>query len=340
MTEQKRPRYILRELLAVTGALFAGTTVFLLLCVLFRRQPRTLAALCAGFALYLGAAAFVFFRVCLKKLRRSEQLMELYAAGYTTQDVSRLDCYFSRGTELALKHSVALLDTGKLLSLSKRQAQYLALQNQINPHFLYNTLEGIRSEALAAGLDTVADMTEYLARYFRYTISRVENLVPVSDELENIRIYFAIQQFRFKERLRLVIDCPEDERAIRACRIPKLTLQPIVENAIIHGLEGKLGTGTVRISLRLTTSRLVIRISDDGVGMPPEQLRALTEALCKTDYTGGGAVGGIALQNVNNRIRLLFGEEYSLVLHSIQNVGTDVTVTLPAGAAGAGEEPL
>lgn len=82
---------------------------------------------------------------------------------------------------MALKKAVALLDTGKLLSVSKRQAQYLALQNQINPHFLYNTLEGIRSEAVAGGLNVVADMTEYLAKFFRYTISKVENLVSVTE---------------------------------------------------------------------------------------------------------------------------------------------------------------
>ena len=136
---------------------------------------------------------------------------------------------------MALKKAVALLDTGKLLSVSKRQAQYLALQNQINPHFLYNTLEGIRSEAVAGGLNVVADMTEYLAKFFRYTISKVENLLSVTEELENIETYFAIQQFRFGDRLRLEIDDPEP--GIQNCQIPKLTMQPLVENAIIHGLE-------------------------------------------------------------------------------------------------------
>ena len=225
---------------------------------------------------------------------------------------------------------MALLDTGKLLSFSKRQAQYLALQNQINPHFLYNTLEGIRSEAVAGGLNVVADMTEYLAKFFRYTISKVENLVTVTEELENIETYFAIQQFRFGDRLRLAIDDPEP--GIQHCQIPKLTMQPLVENAIIHGLERKMGVGVVSVRLTLTEKRLIVRISDNGIGMEPETLHQLQEELCRTayDYIDSGRGAGIALLNVNNRIRLLFGEQYGITICSTPGLGTDVTVTLPA----------
>ena len=92
------------------------------------------------------------------------------------------------------------------MKLNKRQAQYLALQNQINPHFLYNTLESIRSEVLIAGLTSVSDMTEALASFFRYTISKVENLVSVEEELQNCETYFKIQQYRFGERLQLTIE--------------------------------------------------------------------------------------------------------------------------------------
>ena len=331
---KRKNRYVLQSLLAVIMALFLTLAVYMLLCCVYRGNPGAILAISGGFLLLLCGIAYGFFRVGVVQIRRNEQLMELYATGYTIEDVGRLDCYFSKGTELALKKTVELLDTGKLLNLSKRQAQYLALQNQINPHFLYNTLEGIRSEAVMAGLDVVADMTESLAKFFRYTVSKVESLVSVSDELDNIRTYFAIQQFRFKDRLHLVIDCPADEQAILNCRLPKLTLQPVVENAIIHGLERKVGDGTVRICLTLTANRLIIQVSDDGVGMQSAQLDALTEALSKTTYdyitSPGADKGGIALQNVNNRIRLLFGEEYGIVLHSVANMGTDVIITLPA----------
>lgn len=228
-----------------------------------------------------------------------------------------------------------ILMSGKLFTLNKRQAQYLALQNQINPHFLYNTLDGIRSEALIAGVSHVAEMTEALAAYFRYTISKVENLVTVDEELKNCEIYFKIQQYRFGDRIRLVIDCKEEnEGEIRQCLIPKLTLQPILENSIIHGTELKLGQGTQTIHLMLTESRLLIRVSDDGVGIDAKTLARVNSRLGRSDGQIGDEkqeeTGGIALYNVNHRIHLIFGEEYGLHIFSMEHVGTDVEISIPA----------
>lgn len=226
-----------------------------------------------------------------------------------------------------------VLKSPEMMDLNKRQAQYLALQNQINPHFLYNTLESIRGEALIAGMDNIADMTEALAKFFRYTITKVENLVSVEEELDNCETYFLIQQYRFGSRLKLHILYEEENREnIMNCRIPKLTLQPVLENSIIHGTELKIGTGNLTIRFELTDKRLIIRISDDGVGMDEQTLAKLNRQLGR----GGNALaeygekkGGIALVNVNNRIHLLFGEEYGMHIYSIQGKGTDVEVTLP-----------
>ncbi len=226
-----------------------------------------------------------------------------------------------------------VLKSPEMMDLNKRQAQYLALQNQINPHFLYNTLESIRGEALIAGMDNIADMTEALAKFFRYTITKVENLVSVEEELDNCETYFLIQQYRFGSRLKLHILYEEENREnIMNCRIPKLTLQPVLENSIIHGTELKIGTGNLTIRFELTDKRLIIRISDDGVGMDEQTLAKLNRQLGR----GGKALaecgekkGGIALVNVNNRIHLLFGEEYGMHVYSIRGKGTDVEVTLP-----------
>lgn len=148
-----------------------------------------------------------------------------------------------------------LLNSSELMKRNKRQAQYLALQNQINPHFLYNTLESIRSEALIAGLGQLAEMTEALASFFRYTISKLENLVSVEEELQNCETYFKIQQYRFAERLALSIQCDgQDWDRIYNCRLPKLTMQPILENSIIHGTERKLGVGHLKIHLEIRAS--------------------------------------------------------------------------------------
>ena len=137
--------------------------------------------------------------------------------------------------QLQMQSVAQILRSPQRIDLNKRQAQYLALQNQINPHFLYNTLESIRGEALIAGLDSVADMTEALAKFFRYTITKVENLVSVEEELDNCETYFGIQKYRFGDRLNLHIEYePEDFDTIMNCRIPKLTLQPVLELSLIH----------------------------------------------------------------------------------------------------------
>lgn len=259
-------------------------------------------------------------------------LLEGYSDGQTV--CSALSYALSPTEERMLRQMQQALDPAHLFNLNKRQAQYLALQNQINPHFLYNTLESIRSEAMLAQLDSVADMTEALATFFRYTISKVENLVPVEEELQNCETYFHIQKYRFGDRLCLKIQCaPEDRDELYHCRLPKLTLQPILENSIIHGTELKIGTGNLTIQLQRTDKRLLIRVSDDGVGMDEETLTRLNNRLGQ-----GGLVnsqpkeethGGVALVNVDNRIRLLFGEEYGLHVYSMVGIGTDVEITLP-----------
>lgn len=130
-------------------------------------------------------------------------------------------------------------DRSRQMKILKKQAQYLALQNQINPHFLYNTLECIRSEAIINKINTVAKMTEALATFFRYTISDLDKLVPVSAELDNINNYYIIQHYRFGNRLSLKIDMDGDNNKILELYVPKLTLQPVVENAVFHGIEKK-----------------------------------------------------------------------------------------------------
>ena len=276
------------------------------------------------------------FYFVVKPYLRFEKMMRLFTDGYTTMEIS--DLYDGTPTPAGyrlLERMNDMMDSSELLKLNKRQAQYLALQNQINPHFLYNTLESIRSEALIAGLGSVAEMTEALATFFRYTISKVENLVSVEEEIQNCETYFRIQQYRFGTRLSLSIECdPDDRDEIYCCRLPKLTMQPILENSIIHGTECKIGSGHLTIRLERSGKRLLIRISDDGVGMDEASLARMNERLEKSGRAFASqnteTKGGIALVNVNNRIHLLFGEEYGLHVFSMPGIGTDVEISLPA----------
>jgi two-component system sensor histidine kinase YesM len=267
---------------------------------------------------------------------RMERVMGLFMEGYTlSPEESAQMVAMSPATKRLFEQFREVLSPSQLFDMNKRQAQYLALQNQINPHFLYNTLESIRSEAIQSGLDSVADMTQSLATFFRYTITKVENLVSVEEELQNCETYFNIQQYRFGNRLQLSIEyAQEDWDDIIRCRIPKLTMQPILENSIIHGTELKVGIGHLKIHLAKTNKRLLIRISDDGLGMDEGRLISINNNLGKSGLNITSAEqevkGGFALVNVNNRIRLLFGDEYGLHVFSIPGVGTDVEISLPA----------
>ena len=214
---------------------------------------------------------------------------------------------YSVSSEKTLRRLEQMIGMTDAIDYSKRQAQYRALQNQINPHFLYNTLDGIRSEAF---------------------------LVTLEEELENCRTYFKIQQYRFGDRIRLeIVRDMSDWEEIRGALIPKLTLQPVLENSIIHGTELKLGEGVTRIVVERTRRRLVILVRDNGVGMEEEQLhelnRKLSQGLQEPDTSAHGTQGGVALANVNNRIRLIFGEEYGMHVYSLIGQGTDVEISIP-----------
>ena len=279
----------------------------------------------------------MYFWIAKPYLDKEYQLERVLDGYMTLDDPDSADgLSISPSTEAAEREVYRILHSSQTVNLNKRQAQYLALQNQINPHFLYNTLDGIRSEALIAGLDNVADMTEALAVFFRYTISNVENLVTIEDEIENCRTYFRIQQYRFGERLSLEIRMEQPD--LGAYLIPKLTLQPIVENSIIHGTEMKVGKGTTIIDICRSDDRILIAVKDDGVGMDEDVLERLNRKLDsgmreeygKISSEPDAPVGGIALNNVNNRIRLLFGPEYGMQIFSVKNVGTTVEISIPA----------
>ena len=215
----------------------------------------------------------------------------------------------------------------------KREAQILALQNQINPHFLYNTLETIRSEAIMNGAVNAGTMAEALATFFRYTISNLDYLVQIEDELENIQNYFTIQHYRFGNKIGIKITYDEEDKNILRLYIPKLIMQPVVENAIYHGIEQKLGAGQVTISISYTKQNLDIMISDDGIGIKDTELSEINNRLWTDSenygYEKSEKSGGIAIRNVNQRIKLLFGEEYGIWLNSIYGIGTDVHIKLP-----------
>lgn len=288
---------------------------------------------------YIGVGfelAFVYalYEWVYKPYKEFNHIKQLFASGYTLQSIFSLRTYMNPEDEDMINKFKDIINTNKMIDATKRQNEYLALQNQINPHFLYNTLEGIRGDALYAGLDNIADMIESLSEFFRYTNSNMKSLVALEDELSNVDNYYKIQQYRFGKRVNLKVEYDaDDESKIMQCQVPKLTLQPIVENAIFHGIEKKIGNGVIRIKIEITAKRLIITVSDNGIGMSEDRLNEITERLNNStlDYINSDSEtkGGIAIVNVNNRIKLLFGEEYGISIYSELNIGTDVEITLP-----------
>jgi len=332
--KNRSSRYIFERVKIVICIFVSVILVLLIMLTAVSVHEGRYVYLAAGGYVALTAILYGIYKWIYQPYMENVKIMKLFINGYTLQGIFEQRVPLSPEIEDTMNKFKEMMNTNELISAAKKQAQYLALQNQINPHFLYNTLEGIRGEALGAGLESVAEMTEALATFFRYTISNVEHLVTLEDELTNIENYYIIQQYRFGERLSLTVEMDtEDEIEIMKYRLPKLTLQPIVENSIFHGIERKIGKGNLCIKVETTFKRLIITVSDDGLGMEKKRLMELNDKLNSTcfDYakTDSEIKGGIAIINVNSRIKLLFGEEYGICIYSTLGAGTDVEITLP-----------
>ncbi len=207
----------------------------------------------------------------------------------------------------------------------KRRLELKALQSQINPHFLYNTLDSIIWMAESGEVDDVVEMTSALSKLFRTSISKGDEIITFREELENISSYLTIQQIRYKDKLNYSIEVSDD---LMQYKVLKLILQPLVENAIYHGIKQTQEPGKITVKAFESGGNLIVEISDNGAGMEPEILeRILTDNPIKSE--GPRKSSGIGTSNVNQRIKLSFGEQYGLLYESTLGEGTTVVVTLP-----------
>jgi len=217
--------------------------------------------------------------------------------------------------------------------LLKRHMDITMLQGQINPHFLYNALECIRGQALIYDVPEIADTTEALSKFFRYSINTKSNIVTLREELENVNNYVKIQQYRFHNRFQIEVLYDEQEQEVFDVLIPKLTLQPIIENAIVHGFERTRKNAFIKIEIIKTIRHINLLISDNGIGMNRKQLETICNNLLKKqdveNLKNNEKSNGIALYNINRRIQLFYGEEYGLTVSSLEGIGTDVEIHIP-----------
>ncbi len=207
--------------------------------------------------------------------------------------------------------------------LMQKEAEFDSLQAQINPHFFYNTLETINMLLLVDGRYDLSEMVVNLADILRFNISGASAVITVGEEVELIRKYLAIMRERFSDRLVCEIDLPDE---VREVRIVKLMIQPLVENAIIHGMENTADPCHIRISGRIEAGRLIITIEDDGVGIDPAVAAAIMDGSYKGGHEGRNGVG---IGNILSRIRLYYGEGYGIALAPGASRGTQAILYLP-----------
>ena len=203
---------------------------------------------------------------------------------------------------------------------SLRRAELALIQAQVNPHFLYNTMDTIIWLIEAEKTQEAVEMVSSLSSFFRHSLSRGQDVITLREEEEHVRSYLQIQQARYKDIMRYTINIsPELEEAV----IPKLTLQPLVENALYHGIKLKRGMGRIYVIGRSEGEDSLLQVTDDGVGMPPERLAELSRAMEQGERVGFG------LSTVHERVRLFFGAPYGLSISSKPGVGTTISVLIP-----------
>ncbi len=211
--------------------------------------------------------------------------------------------------------------------IKQNEAELTALKSQIYPHFLYNTLEIIRMTALEDQSDKVPNMIEALAQQIRYLIGPMQDMVPLEKELDIVRKYVYLLNCRIAGKVQLVVNARETSKIM----VPKLILQPIIENAYVHGLKPKKGNGSIMVEVTTYEEMLELTVMDNGVGMNEEEMSEIQTLLegeepgIKNEYNWQS----IGLKNVHDRIRFLYGEQYGIKISSTKSVGTIVRILMP-----------
>jgi two-component system sensor histidine kinase YesM len=277
-----------------------------------------------SFVTAIGAASVLARSISrpIESLRRSMQAVESgnFDIDITVNAANEI-YQLAQDCDIAVKKVRDLIEQNRREQELKRKLELRALQAQINPHFLYNTLDSIIWMIELGENEHAIDMTASLARFFRLGISRGGETISLRTEIEYVQTYLAIQKQRYKDKLSYEFSFPTE---LSERQILKLLIQPLVENAIYHGIKNKEGPGMIRISGARENDTIVIRICDNGVGMTPEQLEALTDGRIEPSQSTG-----VGVRNVQDRIRLYFGPDFGVQFESRRGEGTTAIITIP-----------
>lgn len=291
------------------------------------KEMELLGNICVMLTIILLVTMLVSFLVSrlvtnpVQRLIRAMGEFEKDAAGYVyrpvegTMEIEAL----SQSYEHMVRKIQKLMNQVRQEEISLRKTELKALQAQINPHFLYNTLDAIGWLCEEERCQDAVEMVNALAKLFRISISKGHELITIQKEVEHARSYLKIQNFRYKNQFSYDFQIEED---CLQYYCNKITLQPIIENAIYHGLDRMVDEGHIQIRIYSEGEDVIFRVEDNGVGMSEEQCRSIL-------HKEPGDNSGIGIKNVNDRIKIYFGKEYGLSIESELDVGTCVTIRMP-----------
>jgi len=209
-----------------------------------------------------------------------------------------------------------------LLNLKQQHAELKALQAQIDPHFLFNTLEAIRMVAVMEGSKTSSKMIFHLSKLFRYSLES-KDTVPLYSEVEHVNQYISLMQFKFPNKLQVYVDIPSDVEQIM---VQKLILQPIIENYFIHGFKKGQSDNTLIIRVAKLGDMIKIHVEDNGKGMTEERLSTILRHINRDE---GDEMQSIGIRNIHQRLKLKYGDQFGITLKSVKDQGTIVTLSIP-----------
>lgn len=289
-------------------------------------KVRNIVLLLGFLALCFGLTTAWIFSKCIawpiEKLKQHVQNVEAGNMNETFDTKGYAEIVaLNDGIENMLSQIRGLMESEKIKESQKRKIEMNLLQAQINPHFMYNTLFSIKCMVDMHENDRADQMITSFIQLLRSTLTNPEELDTIHHQVEVLRQYIYLQKFRYGDKFEAFIECDE---SVEAYKLPKLLLQPLIENAILHGVETRKGDGIITVVIRGCDGDICIEVEDNGVGMTERDIRRIMQKEEETDRPH------IGIKNVNDRIKLHFGSKYGLKIMSKVGVGTKITIHVPA----------
>jgi two-component system sensor histidine kinase YesM len=293
-----------------------------------RRSTIRFGLVCLSVAVLLSIASSIRLTQPLVELRKKMLLVRRGELRQSVPVASRDELgQLSHEFNLMTEQINHLINEVYLIRLREKEAQLSALQSQIHPHFIYNTLEAINMMAIQAGNFEISDTVHALGQFFRYTIGKYDSMVTLKEEMDSVKAYMMIQKIRYSSRLHLILDADPETEEIP---VPRLVLQPLLENAIKHGFGDMKRNGTIWVTAHRFGDELLLTVRDDGKGLTDEEIRQLQRSLKKDALPEiSGRNSGLALWNINQRLVLLYGPEYGIEIDGAPGQGASFTITIP-----------